>query len=99
MVIPGKKYRIVEDQRADRIAPRRLGITELWNVATDPDQVAIVRIAGNVGVAEGDIDGVRCDGRRVDREVRLFMRSLIDPQTEVMPPQLIAVRSIQANEQ
>src|SRR4051812_46080857 len=67
--------------------------------ALDPDQLAVMRVAGDVRIAEGDIDRILSDGRRVDGQIRLFVGSLVHAETEVMPPQFLACASIKAQRQ
>ena len=53
-------------------------------------------IAGDVGIAEGDVDGIGGDGGRVDGEVGLLVGPLIDAEAEVVPPEFLAGLAIEA---
>ena len=95
----GKSTRIVQNQGTHGVAPGHLGIAEMRQVTLDPDQLAVVGVAGDVRIAEGDVDGILGDGGRVDGQVRLFVGALVHAEAEVMPPQFLAVLSVEAERQ
>lgn len=76
--------------------PSHLGIAEQVHVPSDPDEFAVVRVAGNIGIAEGDVNRIRGDRRSVHGQVGLLVSSLVDTQPEVVPPQFLAGVSIEA---
>ena len=96
MVIPGEQHGILQNQGTDAISPGHFGIAEEVHVTCDPDQLAVVRVAGDVRVAEGDVYGILGDGGRIDGEVGFLVRPLIHAQAEVMPPQFLAGVSIES---
>ena len=68
-------------------------------ISFDPDQLAVVRVAGDVRIAEGDVNGILGDGGRVDGQVRLFVGALVHAEAEVVSPKFLAVLSIKAERQ
>src|SRR5262245_17189709 len=78
VMVPGKYHRIIDDQRTDGISPGGFWIRKVLQVAANPDWLAVVRVTGDVGIAESDIDGVLGDGGRVHRQVRFLVSTLFD---------------------
>ncbi len=56
-------------------------------------------VAGDIRSAEGDIDSILSPGRGIHRQIGFLASSLIDAETEVMPPQFFAGVSMEAQRQ
>ena len=56
-------------------------------------------VAGDVRIAEGDVDRVLGDGRSIHGKIGFLVSSLVYAETEVMPPQFVAGVSIEAERQ
>jgi len=65
VVVPGKQHGVVHNQRTDGITPSHLGIAKFCHVPTHPDQLAVMRIASDVGIAVRHVHGSLRDGRRI----------------------------------
>ena len=99
VMVPREQHRVVQHQGAEVVPPGHLRIAKRGNVTSYPDQLAVVRVPGNVGIAKGDVDRVFGDRRSIGSEVRLGVRPLVHTETEVVPPQLSAVCPIKAKRQ
>ena len=55
-----------------------------------PYRLSLMRVAGNVGVAEGYVHRIACDCGSVYGKVRFFVRSPVDSHSEVAAPDFSA---------
>src|SRR4051812_6450764 len=62
VVVPGKKYAVIKSQGTDCVAPGHLGIAKSDQVTVDPDQLAVMGVPGDVGIAEGNVNGILGNG-------------------------------------
>ena len=99
VMVPGKQHRIAQNEGAYVVAPRHFRIAEQRDVARHPNQLAIVGVTSDVGIAKGNVDRIFRDRGGVGGEVRFLMGTLIDAETEIMSPKLTAVDTIKAERQ
>jgi hypothetical protein len=96
VMVPGEEDGVGEDDGARAVAPGHAGIAEVLEVAGDPEELAVVGVAGDVGVAEGDKEGVRGDGWGIDGEVGFLVDALIGAEGEGVAPEFAAGVAVEA---
>ena len=89
-MIPREQHGVLQNEGTDSISPGHFRIAEYFQIPCDPHQSAIVGVAGDIRIAEGDIDSILSHGRGIHRQIGFLASSLIDAETEVMPPQFFA---------
>ena len=99
VVVPREQDRVIHDDRTQAISPGHFWITEYRQVAGDPHQFPVVGIAGDVRIAKSHVDCILGDGRCIDGEVGFLVGGLVDAKAEVVPPEFLAIRSVEAQGQ
>src|SRR4029078_4334175 len=72
VVVPGEQDGVIDDERAQGISPRHFRIAAPGNVAVDPDELSIMRVAGYVCISESDVDGLCGHRWRIGGKVRFL---------------------------
>src|SRR5262245_48420409 len=96
VVIPREQHGVIQDKGTYGVPPCHFWISESGNVTTHPDEVAVMRIPCDIGIAEGDVHGVLGDGGCIYGEVGFLVSSLVDTKAEVMSPKFFAILAIKA---
>ncbi len=99
VMVPGKQNRILKHQRAQGVSPSHLRIAERRQVARNPNQLAVMGVAGDVRIAKGHVDRILRDRRGVDGQVGFLVGPLVHAKAEVMSPKLLAALPVEAERQ